>query len=380
MAMPHWPQELLCCVLRCLVNVKTVLLQVPATHDQNYNGLCVEINAKSQAGCFQHIDTLILQGDPDPAAADDDDDDEWDDDDDDDDDEWDGGGGGGGGNGSDDDNDCASVFQSFPKLTTLKISSDAGDWIHNTLPPNIRHIYLYNSSATPWHLSNLLRNAPMLETLCMTPCDANLLDEFMDDDTDDVDPQALDHALADHAERLQVLEIRWDYLMGPESLTGSDGRLTSLANMQSLRILYVQMALLYGEPSAVLEMPLINLLPPNLVELTLEDWWWADLGLFDELLDPEPQERAANYQTQRKYRASVVPAVMEFARDVRQRLRKLKKVVCMTPCWVLEKEVSVDWVPEEATSLESHLVKATFLEQGIEFSVESGVRRGEEMD
>jgi len=140
------------------------------------------------------------------------------------------------------------------------------------------------------------------------------------------------------------------------------------------------MALLYREPSAVLEMLLINLLLPNLVELTLEDWWWADLGLFDELLDPEPQERAANYQTQRKYRASVVPAVMEFARDVRQRLRKLKKVVCMTPCWVLEKEVSVDWVPEEATSLESHLVKATFLEQGIEFSVESGVRRGEEMD
>jgi len=103
--------------------------------------------------------------------------------------------------------------------------------------------------------------------------------------------------------------------------------------MQSLRLLRVQMALLYGKPSAVVEMLQIGLLPPKLVELTLEDWWRANVKLLDQLSKWGSQERVRYYQTQHDYRVSVVRTLMEFARDVRQRLRKLKKVVflCTIP-------------------------------------------------
>ncbi len=46
--------------------------------------------------------------------------------------------------------------------------------------------------------------------------------------------------------------------------------------MQSLCQLDVQMASLYGDTSAVLETLLIDILLPNLVELTLEESWWSN--------------------------------------------------------------------------------------------------------
>jgi len=205
----------------------------------------------------------------------------------------------------------------------------------------------------------------------MAPRDVNSRDGLLDDTSDgtyDADPGALDVALAEHAKHLQVLDICWDSFTGHKRFIGPDGRLASLANIRSLLLLRVQMALLYGKPSAVLEIPLINLLPPNLVQLTLEDWWWANVKLLGELPDWGPQERADYYQTQHDYRVSVVGTLTDFACDVRQRLHRLKKVVflCMIP-WT--------WVREEAVSLEAHFedVKTTFLEQGVEFSVESGV-------
>ena len=358
---PDSPQRLLYEVLVRLLKVKTVLLQVPVTDKhRNYGALCDEIQVTRakykdpHASPFQHINTLLLEGDPDPDPLPDIDD------------QW-----------GAQPHYYWPLLTGFPKLDTLEVSSDLGLWNHNTLPPpfmsNIRHIYLYNSNAYPRDLHDLLLNAPMLETLYMVPRDANSVDEFFDDNTDDdntydADPKALNVALADHAKHLQVLSMRWDGVEFSKSHIGPDGRLASLAKMQSLRILSVQMALLHGKPSAVLEMPLIDLLPPNLVELTLEDWWWANVELFDELPDWGAQERADYYQTQHDYRVSVVRAVMDFARDVRRRLHKLEKVVflCTIP-WA--------WVPEEATPLESNFkdVKTTFLDQGVEFSVESGV-------
>ena len=41
--------------------------------------------------------------------------------------------------------------------------------------------------------------------------------------------------------------------------------------MRSLRLLRVQIAPLYGKPSAILETPLIGLLPLNFIELVLEN-------------------------------------------------------------------------------------------------------------
>ncbi len=81
----------------------------------------------------------------------------------------------------------------------------------------------------------------MLETLYMAYHDVSPLDFNNDDDDDDDsdDPPSLDIALAGYAKYLQVLSIRWDNIISPESLIGPDGRLTSLANIPSLYILYV---------------------------------------------------------------------------------------------------------------------------------------------
>jgi hypothetical protein len=368
----HIPQAFLCFVLIYLPKLETHLLQVPICDDQEeYDILCVQVgNLKDifinepDVAPFQNIHTLLLQGDPELL-----------------------------GHFEHEDCDCdvpevwgsqprryKSLFTNFPKLTTLEISSDDGIWSHdfdqplsyleggNPLPPflaNIRHIYLHNSGACPRDLHHLLCNAPQLETLYMAPRPDGLDRAIeLDPTTDDADPEALDIALASHAKHLRNLDVSWEDLTDLEPLVGPEGRLTTLSQMTSLHKLCIQMATLYGSPAAVAQTPLVDLLPPNLVELALEDWWWPNAELLDFLPEWSVAEKVGHYQAQHQYRVSALETLNQFARDVRTRLRGLRKVVllCKIP-WT--------WVMEGGVEIEFHFegVKRGFLEQGVQFEV-----------
>ncbi|AEO58233.1 hypothetical protein MYCTH_2305427 [Thermothelomyces thermophilus ATCC 42464] len=368
----HVPQALLCFILMFLAKVETVLLQVPISDDQpEYDVLCAQIEGvqdlfrdEPEAIPFQNIRTLLLQGDPELAAQVEDDDCECDMPD-----TW-----------GAQPRRYSSLFASFPNLTTLEVSSDDGVWClapeeFSFLPmddkpppppfmPNIRHIYLHNSVAYPGDLHHLLRNAPQLETLYMAPRGDGALKEMIDDGSSSEHPESLNIALANHAKNLRNLDVSWEDIWGFECLVGPEGRLPSIAEMTSLRTLCVQLALLYGKPSAVLETPLVDLLPPNLVELALEDWWWSNLELLQTLPDWDTQAKVRHYQSQHLYRTTAVRTLTEFARDVRTRMRDLKKVVLLV-------KIPWTWVLEGAVSLDFHfdVVKSVFLAQGVEFSV-----------
>ncbi|KAK4096446.1 hypothetical protein N658DRAFT_501589 [Parathielavia hyrcaniae] len=370
------PQGLVCFILMFLIKVETVLLQVPVSDDQpEYEAFCVQIAGvknlyrdEPQATPFQNIHTLLLQGDPELLTQIEDEDCECDTPE-----VW-----------GAQPRRYAGLFASFPKLATLEVSSDDGVWttelddpsLFNTIPGilddpelpflrGIRHIYLHNSVAYPGDLHHLLLNAPQLETLYMAPR-SDFPHETIDDNNHNAHPEALDIALANHAKHLRELDVSWEDITGFESLVGPEGRLTSLAQMASLRTLCVQMALLYGRPSAVLETPLVELLPPNLVELALEDWWWSSVELADEMPEWGAERKVRHYQAQHHYRVSALRTLTQFARDVRPRLQSLRKVVllCRIP-WT--------WVLEGAVPLEFHFenVKSLFLAQGVQFSVKS---------
>ena len=124
------------------------------------------------------------------------------------------------------------------------------------------------------------------------------------------------------------------------------------------------MAVLYTKPSAALETPLIDLLPPNLVGLALHEWWWPDAELADLLPDWEAQDRERHYQARHYHRVVVLRTLIRFACEFRKRLRNLKKVILVCNIrwtWVLEGVVPLDFHFED--------VKATFLAQGVEFLV-----------
>ncbi|KAL2123507.1 hypothetical protein VTJ04DRAFT_3962 [Mycothermus thermophilus] len=389
----HIPQALVCFILMFLSKVETVMLQVPISDDQpEYQVLCDQIEGLKDlfrndpdSIPLQHVHTLQLQGDPELMAE-------------------------------IESNDCkceahadstdvwgsqprkyASLFANCPRLTTLEVSNDDGVWIadqedenrfdldgdddannndDDKKPPpppflaNIKHIYLHNSLAYPDDLYHLILNAPKLETLYMAPRNDELFREAIDDNSPhNAHPEALDNALAHHARHLRSLDVSWQDISGFESVVGPDGRLPSLATMPSLESLCVPMGLLYGRPAAVLETPLVELLPPNLVELVLEDWWFSNVTLLEELPTWGPTERVKYYQSQHHYRVNAIDTLSKFARDVRTRLHKLKKVIliCKIP-WT--------WVLEGAVGLEFHFegVKRQFLQQGVDFSV-----RGDEV-
>ncbi|KAK4137127.1 hypothetical protein BT67DRAFT_459813 [Trichocladium antarcticum] len=311
----HLPQTFLCFILTFLPKLETHLLQVPICDDQEeYNLLCIQIDTLRH-----NIHTLLLQGDPELL-----------------------------GHFEHEDCDCdvpESLFANFPNLTTLEISSDDGIWSGNPLP----------AGACPRDLHQLLLNAPHLETLYMAPRPDGLDRAIeLDPDSDHADPEALDIALATHGKQLRNL----DPLIGP------DGRLTALAQMTSLQKLCIQMATLYGSPAAVAQMPLVELLPPNLVELALEDWWWPNAELLDFLPEWSAADKVGHYQSQHLYRVSALETLNRFARDVRTRLGALKKVVllCKIPwTWVMEGGIEIDFHFEG--------VKREFAAQGVQFEV-----------
>ncbi|KAL2017511.1 hypothetical protein VTK56DRAFT_2003 [Thermocarpiscus australiensis] len=378
----HVPQMLLCCILILLPKLETLLLQVPICDDHpEYDDLCQLVQAVKAISNtfapgqvpFQNIQTLHLQGDPELMS-----------------------------HFLGEDCDCEipevwgaqprrywPLFASFPKLATLEVSTDDGIWtsvleegrafLEGGVPrqpylAGIRHIYLHNSAACPRNLYQLLLNAPQLETLYMSPREDEpyYREPFHDGDADadsaHAHPEALDVALAQHARRLRNLDVGWVDVEGFECLVGPEGgRLTALPRMAQLETLCVQMALLYGSarPAAVVAAtPLADLLPPNLVELALEDYWWSQADLLEGLAEWGPADKVRHYQAQHDYRVGALRTLMQFARDVRPRMPRLRRVVlvCKIPwTWVMEGAVSVDFHFED--------IKQAFRSQGVEFSV-----------
>jgi hypothetical protein len=278
----HYPQLVLLVILIFLTKLEVLLLQVPICDDDpEYDGFCAQVEAvkrlfstynEPEITPFQNIHTLLLQGDPDllehfeaencdceiPEA-------------------W-----------GAQPRQYASLYESFPNLTTLEVSADDGIWtnveeerlsflVGGRVPTpylaNIRKIYLHNSLACPRNLHQILLNAPKLETLYMTSRPYEPTIETHHDNSTHADPEAFDFGLMRHAKKLRNLDISWVDVRGFECLIGPEGRLAALAQMERLETLCIQLAVLYGKPSTVAEIPLVDLLPPNLVELTLEDWY-----------------------------------------------------------------------------------------------------------
>lgn len=380
------PQTFLCFILAFLSKVETVLIQVPVSDDQEeYNILCEQIagithfhamapESVSSPPPFHSIRTLALQGDPELLAEFEKEDCECEHDHSD---VW-----------GAQPRKYASLFASLPNMTTLEVSSDDGVWsmmpddgIWPLMPdgtspdpfnfdkpfmPNVRHVYLHDSIAYPGDLHYLLLQAPELETLYMAPRGDYALKAAVDDNGSAEHPDSLNNGLANHAKNLRSLDVSWEDISGFESLVGPDGRLPALPELTSLRSLCVQLSMLYGTPQAVLETPLVDLLPPNLTELTLIDWWWHHVELLDVLPDWQAEDQVRYYQSQHHYRVQALRTLTEFAREVRSRLPELKRVVFLV-------QIPWTWVLEDAVPLPFHfeVLKEVFRDEGIEFLVES---------
>ena len=370
------PQVILAYILRFLARLETLMLQVPICDDHpEYTALFERLaeaaahfagsDAPPELIPFCHVSTLLLQGDPELLA-----------------------------HFESDECDCeipevwgsqarryAPLFARFPRLATLEVSTDDGAW-SNVLdehplflqggaaaPPylgSIRHLYLHNSIACPRNLHQVLRNAPALQTLYMTPRRDDAFYRGPPEDATYAHPEALDVALERHAHNLRHLDVAWFDVIGFESLIGPDGRLASLPTLVQLEKLCVQLAVLYGtSPMAALATPLVDLLPPNLVELTLEDWWWSSLDAYDDMADWGAQQKLAHYRSQHEYRRTATRMLEEFATGFRHRMPRLKKVLllCQIPwTWMVERGVDLSFHFEATRQL--------FKDQNVDFAVE----------
>ncbi|KAH8902469.1 hypothetical protein BR93DRAFT_886944 [Coniochaeta sp. PMI_546] len=267
------------------------------------------------------------------------------------------------------------LYNALSSLTTLEISTDDGIWnnIRNhrpdgTQPPyleRIKHLYLHSSASSPRDLHHLLINAPDLVTLYMTP----RRDPEMDIDPEvegmDEHPESLDEALKKRPGQLRHLDIGWYDCSGNEVLIGPEGRLASLPQLFGLEKLCIQLAVMYGTEPATLHTPIIDLLPPALVELTLEEWWWENIDIYDELHKWTPAQRVAHYRSKSEYRTQALVILSSFANHCRDRMPRLRKVTFQTKfLWT--------WKMEGHASTESHFgeLKDLFAKKGIVFEVE----------
>lgn len=381
------PQVIVSFILMFLTRLDTLLLQVPVSDDDpEYDALFIKMGAARdhfrQFGDtpehaaltpFQQIHTLLLQGDPELLAL------------------WDA-----------DDCDCDvpevfgaqprlyhAMFAALPALKTLEVSSDDGSWNNmleeghiflsgGTTEPyldGLREIYLHDSVTCPIHLHHILRNAPQLQTLYMTP----RLDPRFDQRNHhhhhpptEPDPMAFDVALTHHARNLRELDVGWYDCYGCYNLIGPEGRLASLASNTTLEKLCIQLAVLFGVSSMTSGgggPALVDLLPPNLVELTLEDWWWSSLSVYDAMRHWRRQDKLAYYRENSEYRQRAIAMMAHFAAGFRARMGKLRKVLllCKIP-WTWEMAGSNGEVDAEFHFRE---VKEVFKAQGVEFSVEA---------
>ncbi|KAK3368742.1 hypothetical protein B0H63DRAFT_81092 [Podospora didyma] len=369
------PELLLSYILLFLPKLETILLQVPVVDYPEDFPLIQRLSlAKDmffspddpESLPFAKVHTLFLQGDPEMIEH-------------------------------FDENDCECsvpdfygvqvprygvLSKAFPNLTTLEVYADDGIWTDSNFQYSlyasgqteftpymsaIRHLYLHDSCACPRNMHHILRNAPNLETLYMTPRpNAYFEVEEGEEDLEVAQPDALDVALAAYGKNLRHLDISWNTAQGYEGLIGPDGQLTSLCEMPKLEKLYVQLAALYGISPTALETPMAELLPPNLVDLTLEDYWWHNCDDYEEMEDWDQYEKIRHYKTQHIYRKNAVRLLKDFARDAKERVPRLKKVLLLPRIpwtWMMEdSDVTIEYHFEEVIAL--------FRDEGIEFLVE----------
>ncbi|KAK0639919.1 hypothetical protein B0T16DRAFT_432482 [Cercophora newfieldiana] len=380
------PQVIVAFILMFLTKLETLMLQVPICDDHpEYTALFQKLQAARQyfvTGAaaegpnsdsdsdpeltpFQHIETLMLQGDPELLD-----------------------------HFENEECDCEipevwgsqprryfPMFRCFPRLHTLEVSTDDGAWSNilderasyltgdTTSPPylrGIKHLYIHNSVACPRNLHQVLFNAPDLQTLYMTPRRDDDFYRGPPETTTNAHPQALDVALTSHARNLRHLDVAWFDVSGFESLIGPEGRLASLPNLPRLEKLCIQLAALYGtSPATALLTPLAELLPPNLVEFTLEDWWWSNTNMLDDVETWTAKEKLTHYRNEREYRRFAVEMLEGFARDHRERMPRLKKVLLLV-------KIPYTWIVEDGIEIGFHFenVKKLFAEKGVEFLVE----------
>ncbi|KAK1756390.1 hypothetical protein QBC47DRAFT_379857 [Echria macrotheca] len=272
--------------------------------------------------------------------------------------------------------DYYPLFACIPKLTTLEVSADLGEWenteqdeflmgdeFHPYLS-SARHIFLHDSCAGPKDLYQILKNAPNLETLYMTPApsdESRHVEPALQED-----PESFDAGLKKYGKNLRHLDVGWYEWYGGEGEIGPDGRLSSLPTLNKLEKLCIQLAVLYGtDPAAALYMPLADMLPPNIVDLTLEDWWWSSNTTYERMECWMPTERIQHYQSQGEYRRTAVRMLEQFASDAKERLPRLRKVLllCKIP-WT--------WMMEEGVDIDFHFqtVRELFEKNGVKFTVE----------
>lgn len=379
------PQVLMFFILTYLKNLETLMLQVPICDDhpeyrvlfekffQAWDAWEAKLDARQAARQdadldedmdeesrppLQNVETLLLQGDPELLEHFESDDcscevpEVW----------------------GCQARDYWPLFECIPNLTTLEVSSDDGVWAvtkrdrPHKRPPylrGIRHLYLHNSIACPRNLYQVLKNAPDLQTLYMTPRREDDFDHGPGGDDTHAHPESLDTALLEHSTKLRHLDVGWFDCRGFETLIGPEGRLSCLPELAHLEKLCIQLCVLYGNNPANLLNPLVGLLPPSLVELTLEEWWEDDIDTYEDMVDWSVIDMITHYQLKQDYRAKAIRILEHFAMSCTSHLPKLRKVTFLI-------KIPFTWSVEGQVSMASHFSGVKYLldGHGIEFLVE----------
>ncbi|KAK1773726.1 hypothetical protein QBC45DRAFT_426912 [Copromyces sp. CBS 386.78] len=340
-------QGILCMTITALYKLETLLLQLPAIEDdrdyfellgclrmamtyfntdegeksrgylaslsEHYSIMIHDRREPEALTPLRHLTTLLLQGDPsveDPTTLDED----------------------------DLDGDPPEVFgvqtrhylpllELLPALTTLEVSTDDGlfTFLENeeeltgilamAMPTSstlshVKHVYLHSSVADPRNIGRLLRHAPDLETLYMFPRRVDSFHRIPPQDATQADHDCLDQALEKYGKKLKHLDLNWFDCQGSEASIGVGGRLSTLPQLKEVEKLCIQFVMLYGDlPTGehmMQQRPVADLLPPNLVELTLEDWWWESLDDFDTFYRWSDEQKEKHYREKKEYRETVL--------------------------------------------------------------------------
>ncbi|KAB5523119.1 hypothetical protein GE09DRAFT_1229864 [Coniochaeta sp. 2T2.1] len=358
------PQIMLYHLVCFLPKLNTVMLQVPVCDDHSeYTALFEKLRAHGSRNPPLHqVKNLLLQGDPELLM-----------------------------HFEQENCDCDipelwgvqgrrhwSLFNSLPNIETVEISNDDGVWNNirhrrpdGSRPPylaTIKHLFLHDSICSPRALHHILTNAPDLKTLYMTPRRDE--EQWLDPEAEGIDehPESFDAALRARPKQLTELDVAWWDCAGMESLIGPEGCLASLPLLVNLDKLCVQFAVLYGTDPTTLMRPLVDMLPPHITKLTLEEWWWEQLQDYDSVTHWTAGARTLNYNLKQDYRAQVLGVLAQFASDCSDKMPKLREVTFQTKfrwTWCLEGRATVDSHFEEVTRM--------FRRAGVAFNVDAEV-------
>ncbi|KAK4215191.1 hypothetical protein QBC37DRAFT_282330 [Rhypophila decipiens] len=364
------PEAIVSYILLRLPRLETLLLQTPICDDHPDYGVLVHdlVYYRGQSGLtmldppetpFKHLKTLKLQGDPELGKYFEEE--------------------------SEDPPECWGVdplhymplFWISSKLTTLEVSCDDGSWSFGNYEVrgsehlgSLRHIYLHDSLTLPLKLGFILQHTHQLETLYMTPRDDPEEDDHHWEHMEHLNikeghDQSLDAALGKYGMNLRHLDIGWLDVPGHGALIGPNARLPSLTKLAKLEKLAIQLVVLYGRQVADPQLTLAGLLPPNLVELVLEDWWFTDVDDYEDQDHWGAEDRVSHYRRKRDYRTNALSTLLLFAEESITRQPKLEKLLLLCPIqwtWIAEEGISPDFPFEE--------VKQAFQRRGVEFIVD----------